>query len=93
MAANGEEQGKEKGIPHTVLHSNPTPYPPRRLVDDNIPHAVAFPLPQYMHNLLPCTNAGHLEREDGDGGFDAQEFHQPVLMLGLNLARSGGRGE
>lgn len=46
-----------------------------------------------MHNLLSCTDAGDLEREDGDGGFDAQELHQPVLMLGLDLARRSGGGE
>lgn len=80
----------------TILSRNTAPDPSGRLVDHDIPHPVLPPLPQDTHDFLPRSDAGDLERQDGDGGFDAQELHEPVLLLRLDLAgdvRPGRRGE
>lgn len=78
------EKIKSKGL--TIVHPNPRPYSPRRLVHHDIPHPVSTPLSQQRHHLFPRSHAVHLERHHCYCGLDPKEFHQPVLVLGVNLS-------
>ena len=66
---------------HIVLDIHPSPDPPRRLDNNDVPYARLSPFAEDASDFFAGTDFGYLETHHVDGGLDPQGSSEPGLWL------------